>query len=240
MGKLSDKTFIIVGASGGIGSVLAREFLAEGANVVLAARNEEKLLALKKSLGSGEKILTIKTDATSISDLERLFEKSYERFGSVDAIVISVGTWARLSIDSSPEEVFVLFDKHYTSILKASILPAFIAQRFFIKQDHGLVAGISSHAAVRQLTGNLSYGPMKAAQRQFMLAIREELAGSGVKVTNLMPAIVKTPGNSEALDTEEKRRAAVQPEEIADWIIDHIDDPNIPAEHLFDSELQLD
>lgn len=238
--KLKDKVIIVIGASGGIGSVLAREFHRAGATVVLSARNKDKLTELQTSLGQTRTIVC-PADATNPHDVLALLEGLQQRYKLVaDLVVISAGTWARLNKDNFPSQAKELAEKHFQNIFLPSFVVSFAAQQFFRQQKKGLIANISSHAAIRpELEGNLSYGPMKAGARHFMLALRHELKNDGVRVVDLQPAIVNTPDNSGLLETAANKNAAVQPEDIARWIIEHLDDPNIPAEHLFDSSVVL-
>lgn len=239
MKKLKGKTVVVVGATGGIGRVLTSEFYSAGANVVLVARTLEKLWNLQSTLGTN-RVLTVQTDATVVSDVKSLFQKATKKFGIVDAVVISAGTWERLSVNNLPEEALESSKKLFQSIFLPSMMVGFVAQEYFRKQGYGLIANISSHAAVRPwLQGNLSYGSMKAAARQYMLALRHELAGTGVTVTDIQPAIVNTDEAGHLLDTEQKRNKAVQPEEIAMWIAQQIGKKKVPAEKLFDSDVVL-
>ncbi len=78
MNKLQGKTAIITGASSGIGAGIAKELAKEGANVVLAARNTEKLAQVEKEIKeqkNGE-VLTIQTDVTNKQNVENLVKKS--------------------------------------------------------------------------------------------------------------------------------------------------------------------
>jgi NAD(P)-dependent dehydrogenase (short-subunit alcohol dehydrogenase family) len=237
--RLAGKTAIVLGASGGIGSVFARKFYEAGANVVLAARNEKKLIDVAKNLGS-ERTMVAPVDAADQNGVPELFERARERFGGVDGVVISVGSWKQLNVGDSLALAVGLFEEHVQSLLRPSFLVGYTAAQYFNFHGRGLIANISSHAAVRaELPGNLTYGPMKAAARHFMLALRHELAGSGVRVVDIQPAIVNTPGNRDALATDKQRALAVQPEAIAEWLIEHFDDPEIPPEKLFDSQVVL-
>ncbi|MBX4189464.1 SDR family NAD(P)-dependent oxidoreductase [Candidatus Parcubacteria bacterium] len=234
---LEGKTIIVIGATGGIGRVLSKAFVQARANVVLSARTEGKLEELIKDLGSEHAIKT-RADATRPEEVEEVFAKAKAKFGSVDAVVISAGTWDRLSLGEPVANALELGKKHFEALFLPSFVVGYIAQKKFLEAGRGLIINISSHAALRpELKGNLTYGPMKAASHHFMLALRHELADTGVRVTDLAPAIVNTPEGASFLSTEEKRRQAVQPEEIANWIIENFDNPDIPDTKLFKCSL---
>jgi len=233
------KHIIVVGATGGIGSVLAREFVGAGHVVTLSSRTEHKLIELSNTLGK-DHTLVVSGDATNLLDVQRLFDSAQKKFGRVDAIIIASGTWDRVAIDDSIVSALGNLDKHYRGLFASTFVVSFIAQQFFRKQGSGLIVNISSHAAVKpQLTGNLTYGPMKAAERHLMLSLHEELKGTDVRVTDLEPAIVYTRDTASLLDTAEKKEGAVQPEDIARWILDNLDNPDIPITHLFESSIVL-
>lgn len=238
--KLESKVIMVIGATGGIGSVLAQEFHREGATVVLTARTKEKLKTLAEKLGK-ERTLVIPTNAANMASVRSLFALARHELGHLDAVVISAGTWDQLSVGDTPERASQLIEGHYLGIFRPSFVTGFAAQEFFRERGGGgLIVNISSHAAIRpELAGNLTYGPMKAAARHFMLSLRHELASTNVRVTDIQPAIVNTPNNAGMLNTPDKRKKAVQPEAIAEWIIANLDNPNIPAEKLFDSEIRL-
>jgi NAD(P)-dependent dehydrogenase (short-subunit alcohol dehydrogenase family) len=236
---IKDKNIIVIGASGGIGRVVSKIFIDAGARVTLSARTASKLLALQDTLGEA-RTLAIPADATDHTELVHVFNQTKEKFGGVDAVVIAAGTWQQLSVDSPISVAVDLADHHYQSLFKPAFVTGYLAQTFFRKQGHGLLVNISSHAALRpELSGNLTYGPMKAAAHHFILALAHELQGSNVRVTDIAPAIVNTDEAAALLDTPEKRAQAVQPEDIAEWIIDNFNNPDIPSTKLFDSSLIL-
>lgn len=237
---MKGKVIIIFGATGGIGSVLARVFSQEGAFVVLVSRTKEKLEALSATLPG--KSIIVPADATDAKVVRAVYGRATRAFGKVDAVVNATATWERVDIDTPYEQAVARArtdaEQHY--IIPFNIIMS--AQKFFREHGGGLIANISSHAAVRPwLDGNLSYGPPKAASRHLVLAVREELKlnkVTGVRLTDIEPAIVNTPKNADAFSAEEKK-AAVQPEDIAKWIIERFEDPDIPAAQLFDSSVVL-
>jgi meso-butanediol dehydrogenase/(S,S)-butanediol dehydrogenase/diacetyl reductase len=239
MNRLQGKIIIVGGATGGIGKPASRKFHEEGATVVLVARNIDKLFALQKELGD-DRTLVVQADLSKMQEVKNLFDKVLETYGRIDGVLITAGTWHLLSIDSSLEEAGKQARDDYGPLVLSVYNTGFVAQKFLIKQNHGLILNISSHAAKKpQLLGNLYYGGAKSFGTHFMRSLSAELqaVGSAVRVCDIQPAIVNTPENAKLLDSEEKQMQAVQPEAIAEWIVENFDNPKIPLEKEFESSL---
>jgi NAD(P)-dependent dehydrogenase (short-subunit alcohol dehydrogenase family) len=88
---LEDKVAVITGGSSGIGLAIADAYRREGAKVVIFGRRPDALAAAERLLN--DSILTVQGDVTNRSDLERLFEATAERFGSVDVLVANAGSF---------------------------------------------------------------------------------------------------------------------------------------------------
>src|SRR5688572_6418504 len=92
--KLKGKVVVITGASGGIGSAIARAFADEGARLVLHYRNNRaKAITLQKELASRTETLVARADLASETDARRLFARAHERFGRVDTVIANAGSW---------------------------------------------------------------------------------------------------------------------------------------------------
>jgi NAD(P)-dependent dehydrogenase (short-subunit alcohol dehydrogenase family) len=93
---LKGKTAVVLGASGSsnFGSVIARRFAEEGANVVVAARREEQLKALAADIGG----TAVACDVSNEADIENLFSTAVATYGSVDIAVFSAGVYAPFTI----------------------------------------------------------------------------------------------------------------------------------------------
>ncbi|TSC84953.1 MAG: short-chain dehydrogenase/reductase [Parcubacteria group bacterium Gr01-1014_13] len=239
MQNLEGKTVVFFGATGGIGESVCREFQKAGANLVLVARSQDKLAKLKEELG-GENIFAISADATSLTDVQKVFAESNNKFGEIDAVVISVGTWIRTSLINSPQEIIEMNDKLEASIAKPVIVVASVAQEVLRKQGRGVIFNMSSHAADSYLQGNLAYAGAKAKTSRFILNLGEELKGTGVSTCDIRPALVDTPQNREGLKnfSEEEWVKAVQPINIAEFVAEHIGSSNIPAIKFFESGIE--
>lgn len=250
MRNLTGETVIFFGATGGIGESICAELQKAGANLVLVARNVDKLAALKTELGlarrslgevGSENILAISADASSPADVKKVFRESKEKFGEISAVVISVGTWVRTSIKNTPEEIISMNDQLEASIAKPVIVVGSVAQEFFRSQGKGAIFHISSHAADKFLEGNLAYAGAKAKASRFNLNLGEELKGTGVSTCDIRPALVDTPQNREAFPnlSEAQWSITVQPTDIAGFIAENINNPNIPAIKFFESGVVL-
>jgi NADP-dependent 3-hydroxy acid dehydrogenase YdfG len=239
MQNLEGKTVVFFGATGGIGESVCREFRKEGANLVLVARSQDKLAKLKEELG-GQNNVAISADATSLTEVQKVFRESNDRFGQVDAVVISVGTWIRTSLANSPQEIINMNEKLDASIAKPVIVVGSVAQEFMRKQGRGEIFHMSSHAADSYLHGNLAYASAKAKASRFILNLGEELKGTGVSTCDIRPALVDTPQNREGLPqfSKEEWAKAVQPIDIAEFVAEHIVSSNIPAIKFFESGIE--
>lgn len=237
MNTHTNKTIIVLGATGGIGSALVKRFYEENYNIVISSRTLENLNALASEFDPS-RILVVAGDATNKNDVINVFSEAQKRFEIIDAVVITTGEWERSGLDTPLDDLIEIAEKHFKVFFLPSLVVEGYASDFFQKQGHGLIANISSHAAIRpKLKNNFTYAAMKAAARSLTISLRDALKETKVRTTDIQPAIVNTP---KAPLTDEQRPLAVQPKAIAQWIIDNIDNPDIPEEKLFDSPIVLD
>lgn len=234
MSKLKDKVIVVVGSPGEFGTPLSQGLHDEGASLVLVSRTEENLLSQQQRLGK-ERTLVVPADASTAEGARKIFDTAMTKFGHIDAVVITAGTWARVYIDTPLEEAIAMSDHHYQSIFKPSFIVGHHAQQVFRKQGFGQIFNISSHAAFKfHLKGNLTYSPMKAASRSYMLNLANELDGTGILVSDIQPATINTPKARAAIGSEKEVKIyTVEPEDITRWIIDSFGDPDAPEEKYF-------
>src|ERR1700737_1704560 len=97
MKDLANRTAIVTGASQGLGAIICREFLHEGANVVMCARDEKMLQSvsseLAASVGPGQSLSFQKTDVSSESEVEKLIAFAIEKHGKVDILINNAGVY---------------------------------------------------------------------------------------------------------------------------------------------------
>jgi 3-oxoacyl-[acyl-carrier protein] reductase len=159
---LRGQVVVVTGASGGIGSAIARKFVAEGARLVLQYhRGRSRIAALQKELRATEPLI-VRADLTRENETQRLFGQSMKRFGRVDTLIANAGSW---EIRDVPLDRMPLHQWQRT--LEGVLTTTFLSVREFLrvvaKQKRGNAVLIASTAAVFGEAGHADYAAAKAA-----------------------------------------------------------------------------
>jgi len=183
------KTMLITGASTGIGAATAKAAYDAGYNVALGARSLGTLRARQEELGGEERVLVATCDVSNPDEMAAFVRATQERFGSVDVLFANagVGGMAGGFSDAPIESWKKILD---TNVLGLAItiqkaLPA-------LRESRGHVVITGSVAGRRVFPGSM-YGVSKWAANAIAYNLREEIKGSGIRVTLLEPGVVDTP-----------------------------------------------
>lgn len=203
------KTFLITGASTGIGAATARMAVEAGYRVALAARSADKLKALVEELGGEERALAIACDVTSVEDQEAMVAETLDAFGRIDVAFANAGIGASgMGTEGGDPENWkaMILTNVYGLVLTAKVcLPE-------IKKNEGHILLTGSRAGRIALKGSV-YGATKWAVTGYGYNLREELSGTGARVTLIEPGMVDTPFFDEpkpdALKDEDVARAVM-------------------------------
>lgn len=198
------RTYVITGASSGIGEAIALAYAARGDNVVVAARNEDELtrVALRCTQAGGA-AMAVKTDVTDPESCKALVEKTVERFGGIDVFVCNAGIsmWARFREVTD----FSIFER----IMRVNYLGTVNCVRFALpelEKTRGLLVGVSSLTGVVGVPTRTGYAASKHAMQGFLDSLRIELDGTGVDVCVISPGFVATGIRGKALGPDGKPR----------------------------------
>lgn len=179
---------LITGASSGIGAATARAASREGYKLVLAARSSDKLTALAQELGP-ENVLTCELDVTNMEQQQAMVEQALETFGRLDAIFANAGRGGSpggfSGADHDAWREMILTNIYGVGLTIQASLPA-------LKRSKGHVLLTGSAAGRTTIPGSM-YSATKWAVTGIGYNLREELRGTGMRVTLIEPGMVDTP-----------------------------------------------
>lgn len=243
MDKLKNKVAVITGGSSGIGLATAREFIANGAQVIIFGRGKQALDNAAKELGPN--CYTVQGDVTKLSELERLFSETKSKFGGVDILFINVGQGRLAPIADTTEEFFdemitVNFKGAYFSLQKA-------------------IAHLNKNASVIITTswlneigfgGTSLLSASKSALRSVVRVASAELADRGIRVNAVSPGAIGTPfwvkiglpedvlkDAAESITSQVPLKRFGQPEEVAKAVLFLASDD---SSYIIGSEIAVD
>jgi NAD(P)-dependent dehydrogenase (short-subunit alcohol dehydrogenase family) len=219
---LKGRVAVVTGASSGIGEACAVAFVEKGAKVVLAARRAERLAALVERIeGVGGEALAVTTDVTREADVDTLFARTVERFGTVDVLINNAGI-----ADSTPVDEMALELWH--KVIETNLTSAFLCSRAAFRvmkgKGRGRIINIGSISARVPRQNSPAYAASKwgldGLTRSLAIDGREfNIAASifhpGIVATEIAPGAVKLPDDLTA-----------DPKDIADVIVHMCDIPD--------------
>lgn len=210
--------FLITGASTGIGAATARHAVAAGYRVVLGARSEEKLTSLVDELGGADHAVAVRTDVTEWEDVQALAQGAIDAYGQIDVVFANAGFGGARSF--SPGKADPVED--WKAMILTNVYGVALTIRATIDhlratQGHLLIT--SSVAGRRSLPGSL-YSATKFAATAMGESLRQELNGSGCRVTVIEPGLVDTP-----FFDEKPRLRALEGDDIARAVLYAVQQP---------------
>ncbi len=213
--QLKGKTVLITGGTAGIGLEAAKQFLANGAKVIITGRNQAKLDAAKELYPT---LTAIKSDVADADSAQALFEQVKE-LGGIDILYNNAG------VMSGPLNLGAANDKHFEAAeneININYLGVIRMNNLFMEmlksKKEGAIINTSSILSYVPLLLGPTYSASKAAVRFYTESLREHLRilDSKVKVFELLPPLVATE-MAEGLDSK-----AITPEELVRALIDGI------------------
>ena len=207
---LRGKNCLITGATGGIGSCIAKRMAEEGCNLFLTSTNKEKLKSLRGELQ--HLIDYMSCDLNSVEAIEFLIE-FLKDYWSIDILINCTGVYI-----INPLEELSLED--YETTMNVNMRAAFLFSKAFVpgmvEQKWGRIVNIASVAAYNGYRNNSIYCASKHALLGFSRALHEELREHNIRVFCISPGATKTPMGGKI--NREDANTFIKPEEIADYI----------------------
>jgi 3-oxoacyl-[acyl-carrier protein] reductase len=189
---LKDQIAVITGGSVGIGLAVAEGLAQEGVNLVLCARNDQRVADAAQKIHEiyGVKALGIQTDVTRAKDIENLVYKIEHIFGGVDILINNAGTGSNEKIMTAPDEKWQYYwDLHVMAAVRLSrgLVP------LMRKRGGGVIINNASICAKQPLDYEPIYNVTKAALMMFSKNLSEEVIGDNIRVNCINPGLILTP-----------------------------------------------
>jgi NAD(P)-dependent dehydrogenase (short-subunit alcohol dehydrogenase family) len=184
MGALEGRRAVVIGGSSGFGEQIAERLAAEGARLVLAARNLERLEPVAERLGAE----AVACDITRYDEVKGLAASVSDRLGGLDVAINSAGYEDMASFESlSPERVEPMVAVQFTGALYV------IQQMAAAMESGGSIITISSLTATLVAEGYAHYAGAKAAINHASRIAASEYGARGIRVNVVSPTLIETP-----------------------------------------------
>jgi short-subunit dehydrogenase len=227
MTKLDGALAVVTGASSGIGEATARVLAARGSQVVLLARNLDRLQSIVDDVRrQGQKADAFAVDMADAAAIARVAQQLSEMHGSPDILVNNAGAGRWLPIlETSAEEAFQMMAVPYLAAFNITrdLLPGMLARR------SGHIVNVTSVAARLSWPGAVAYSAARAAMEGFTNALRADLHDTGIGVTLAMFGTVESsywahnPGSRERIPRAAGGIRVLSPEQAAALIASAIE-----------------
>jgi len=197
-----DNVVILTGASTGIGEALAHELAKQGAWLVLAARNAQKLeVVAAECRARGGRALVVATDVTDEDECRELIERAAAEYGRIDTLINNAGLsmWMKLEDVEDLSTLEYLMRVNYFGSMYCTYyaLP-------WLKQSKGRIVAIASVAARTGVPTRTGYSASKHAMVGFFESLRIEVEDDGVSVTIAYPDFVASGMHTRSLGADGK------------------------------------
>jgi len=200
--ELTGRTVLITGASRGLGLVLARRAVAEGAHVAICARDEGELARARQNLlsygGTEQTVLALSADLTNADEVQRLVQKVEQQLGGIDVLVNNAGIIVGGPLENMDSRDFEdAMNTHFWAPFHTmqAVLPG-MKQR-----GEGRIVNISSLGGKVAIPHLTAYSASKFALTGLSEGFRAELGQYGIYVTTVCPGLLRT-GSAENADVK--------------------------------------
>lgn len=193
--RFENKVVVITGGSRGLGLVLARELASRGALIGLLARDAVELARARRTIDSESLIQLLPADVTNPAQVEHAFSTMIRQFGRVDVVINNAGQILSAPFDdTTPEDFKAMLDVHFWGTLNVTRA----ALPHLARHGDGRIVNICSIGARIPIPHLSAYCASKYAQAGLSAVMAEELPAKGIRVTTVLPGLMRTGSHLQA------------------------------------------
>ncbi|MDO7596448.1 MAG: SDR family oxidoreductase [Pseudomonadota bacterium] len=207
------KTIMITGATSGFGEATARLFASFGWKLILTGRRQQRLKALQLELGGPQQVHICCFDITDRNAVEHAFNTLPDSFSNIDVLLNNAGL--ALGLEPADKTDLDDWDKMVDTNIKGLMYCTRTVLPKMKQQGSGYIINIGSVAGNWPYPGGNVYCASKAFVRQFSLAIRADLLGTGIRVTNIEPGNAETEFSMVRFKNDKQRAEGVYQQTVA-------------------------
>lgn len=212
-----NKNCLIVGASGGIGSEIAKKLSEKNCNLFLIGKNRDKLLKIQKEIKKKNDSIKIEyesVDLTKLQEIKKVIKIIRKKFGKIDILINTAGLFLIKSVDSTSTEDF---DEFFQINVKVPFIFCKEFARDMKKKKWGRIVNVGSSSSYNGFKNGTVYCSTKHALLGLSRALNKELKDKGVRTYCISPGSVKTKMGK--LSKEQNFETFIEPKDIAEYVI---------------------
>lgn len=179
-----NKTIVITGGSDGLGKTLTETFSKEN-NVIIIATNEEKMNLVSKENNCSYKVC----DVSNYEKVEKAISEIIEEYKKIDVLINNAGLWIQEELDTNDSD-------RIKSVIEVNLLGTINVSKAVIPSmkanKDGLIININSQAGINHKAERVVYNASKWGVTGFSKSLQDEVAKYGIRVTDVMPGMMKT------------------------------------------------
>lgn len=178
------KVIVITGGSDGLGRTLT-ESLSQENDVIILATNEQKLIEVANSNNCNYEVC----DVSNYKLVEKSIKKIIDNFGRIDVLINNAGLWIQEELElNDSDRINSVVDVNLLGVINCSkaVIP------IMKNNKDGLIININSQAGINHKAERVVYNATKWGVTGFSKSLQDEVAKYGIRVTNVMPGMMKT------------------------------------------------